>query len=213
MKTDDLIAMLAQGEVTVPADTRKRRYAMAVATSALVSALLMVITLGVRPDIAAAAQLPMFWAKLAFTLVFSMSAFLVVERLARPGVKLGWTPMAVFGALAMVWVVAAIALFNAPVEDRAGLIFGQTWIDCTATIATLSVPAFIAVFWALRGLAPTRLRLSGAAAGLLAGGVGALVYSFHCDEMAAPFLATWYVLGIAIPAMAGAALGPRLLRW
>jgi len=213
MKTDDLIAMLAQGEVAVPADTRKRRYAIALSTSALVTALLMVMTLGVRPDIATAAQLPMFWAKLAFTLALAISAFWVIERLARPGVKLGWTPMAVFGAVAMVWVMAAIALFNAQAGDRASLIFGQTWIACPAAIATLSVPAFIAVFWALRGLAPTRLRLSGAAAGLLAGGVGAAVYSFHCYEMAAPFLATWYVLGIAIPAMIGAALGPRFLRW
>jgi hypothetical protein len=31
--------------------------------------------------------------------------------------------------------------------------------------------------------------------------------------MAAPFLATWYVLGILIPAILGALLGPRLLRW
>jgi hypothetical protein len=43
--------------------------------------------------------------------------------------------------------------------------------------------------------------------------VGATAYSFHCPELAAPFLGTWYVIGILIPAAAGALLGPRLLRW
>jgi hypothetical protein len=31
--------------------------------------------------------------------------------------------------------------------------------------------------------------------------------------MAPPFIGTWYVAGIAIPTLVGAALGPRVLRW
>jgi hypothetical protein len=31
--------------------------------------------------------------------------------------------------------------------------------------------------------------------------------------MAAPFLGTWYVAGMLIPAVAGTLLGPQLLRW
>jgi hypothetical protein len=31
--------------------------------------------------------------------------------------------------------------------------------------------------------------------------------------MAAPFIATWYLLGITLPAVVGALLGPVLLRW
>jgi hypothetical protein len=75
------------------------------------------------------------------------------------------------------------------------------------------VPAFVAVLWAMKGLAPTRLRLAGAGAGLLAGALGALVYTLHCPELAAPFLGVWYVLGILIPAAFGAVVGPRVLRW
>ena len=71
----------------------------------------------------------------------------------------------------------------------------------------------MATLWAMKGLAPTRLALAGAGAGLLAGALGALVYALHCPELAASFLAVWYVLGIAIPALAGALLGPRVLRW
>jgi len=65
----------------------------------------------------------------------------------------------------------------------------------------------------MRGLAPTRPAQAGGAAGLLAGAAGAAVYALHCPEMAAPFLGIWYVLGMAIPALLGAVLGPRLLRW
>ena len=77
----------------------------------------------------------------------------------------------------------------------------------------LSLPVFAGVFWAIKGLAPTRLALTGAAAGLLAGAVGAFVYAFHCPETAAPFLGIWYVAGIAIPVLTGAVLGRRLLHW
>ena len=48
---------------------------------------------------------------------------------------------------------------------------------------------------------------------VLAGALGALVYALHCPEMATPFLAVWYLAGIAIPTALGAMLGPRLLRW
>jgi len=41
----------------------------------------------------------------------------------------------------------------------------------------------------------------------------AAVHCLHCPEMAPPFLGTWYLLGMALPAIAGAMLDPRLLRW
>ena len=65
----------------------------------------------------------------------------------------------------------------------------------------------------MKGLAPTRLRWAGAAAGLLAGAGGALVYALHCPEMAAPFIGIWYLLGMLIPTTIGALVGPRVLRW
>ena len=39
----------------------------------------------------------------------------------------------------------------------------------------------------------------------LAGALATLVYVLHCPESAAPFLAVWYVLGIALPTLLGAA--------
>jgi hypothetical protein len=65
----------------------------------------------------------------------------------------------------------------------------------------------------MKGLAPTRLALAGAAAGLLSGSIGAAVYALHCPEMAPPFLGIWYLAGMLIPAAAGMVAGPRVLRW
>jgi hypothetical protein len=92
-------------------------------------------------------------------------------------------------------------------------LLGQTWAVCPHLIAMLSAPVFVGTVWPMKGLAPTKPVLAGAAAGMLAGAVATVVYALHCPEMAAPFLATWYLLGMAIPTAVGAALGPRLLRW
>jgi hypothetical protein len=48
---------------------------------------------------------------------------------------------------------------------------------------------------------------------LAAGTFAALAYSLHCPAMQAPLIAIWYLLGMLIPAVIGAVLGARLLRW
>ena len=97
--------------------------------------------------------------------------------------------------------------------ERPALLWGQTWRTCLWSVGLIGTPVFAAALWALRDLAPTRARQAGAAAGLLAGGVGAGVYALHCPELTAPFIAVWYVLGMALPVAAGWWLGPRVLRW
>jgi hypothetical protein len=213
MKTDDLVTMLARGAGAVAPNAAVRSYAAAIGWGMLGAALLMGILLGVRHDLEAAMLLPMFWVKLAFVAFLVAASMLAVLRLSRPGVLLAWVPGALAAPVLTMWLLAAYALMRADPAQRAQLFFGDTWTSCPLLVALLSSPAFAAVLWVTRGLAPTRLRLTGAAAGLLAGAVGALVYSLHCPELTAPFLGFWYLLGMLIPTAAGALLGPRLLRW
>jgi len=213
MKTDDLVAMLAAGAEPVAQRATARRYTAALAWGGAGSLLLMVLALGLRADLRAAALLPMFWMKLAFPLALAAAALAAVSRLSRPGASLGFAPYALAAPVLMVWAVAAWNLAAAEPGQRAALILGGTWASCTAYVVLVSVPSFIAVMWAMRGLAPTRFALAGATAGLLAGATGAAAYALHCDEMQAPFVAVWYVLGMLVPGMAGAIAGPRLLRW
>ena len=213
MKTDELVALLATGAGAVEPDATARRYATALSWGAFGATLLMAILLGVRSDIDAAARLPMFWIKLAFPASMVIGGLFAASRLSRPGVRLGRMPIALVAPALAIWLFAAFELLSATRPEREQLIFGSTWESCPLSIAMLSVPAFVAVLWAMKGLAPTRLALAGAAAGLLAGAGGALVYALYCPEMAAPFIGIWYLLGMLIPAAVGAMLGPRLLRW
>jgi hypothetical protein len=213
MRTDDLVTMLANGAGAVQPNQTERRFATAIAWGALGAALLMVTLLGLRADLAAAFLLPMFWVKVAFAASLAAVSLFAALRLSRPGMPLTWAPGVVAAPVLAMWLLAAIVLARADTAQRALLFFGNSWDECPFLIALLSVPAFVAAMWAMKGLAPTRLRLAGAAAGLLAGAVGALVYCLHCTEMTAPFIGFWYLLGMLIPSAAGALLGPRLLRW
>jgi hypothetical protein len=213
MKTDELIAMLASGVNPVEPDALRFRYTAALGWGAFGSTLLMAVLLGVRPDIVEAVRLPMFWVKLAFPAALLSVALLAVVRLSRPGVRLGWVPAAVAAPVLAMWLLGAVVLLTAAPGDRGALLLGESAATCPFTIAFLSVPLFVAGLWAMKGLAPTRLALAGAASGLFAGAGGALVYALYCPEMAAPFIGTRYLLGMLIPTALGALLGPRLLRW
>jgi hypothetical protein len=213
MKTDDLVAMLAAGAGAVEPGATARRYATALGWGAFGATLLMAIVLGVRPDLVQAMGLPMFWLKLAFPASLAAGALCAAARLSRPGVQLGRVSAALAAPVLAIWLLAAFVLLGAGAAEREPMILGGTWNVCPPLIAMVSLPLFAASMWAMKGLAPTRLATAGAAAGLLAGSAGALIYALHCPEMEAPFLAIWYLLGMLIPAAAGALLGPRLLRW
>jgi hypothetical protein len=213
MNTDELAKLLATGAEAVDPRAPARRAAAAVGAGALVAVALMAAWLGVRPDLAQDAGVPMLWVKFAFVAWLAVGGWIAALRLARPGARLARVPAALAAPLIAMWLLGAIALAGADSPRRAELLLGQTWSACPVNIAVLSLPVFAAALWGLKGFAPTRLRLAGAAAGLLAGGTGALVYAFHCPELAAPFLGVWYVLGMLVPVVLGALIGPRVLRW
>lgn len=213
MKTDELIDLLAAGESPVQRHALARRFALALLGGGLGALLLMAALYGVRADLAEVARTPLFWAKVALPGSLAPLALWLSSRLARPGVKGGAAWVLLGLPIALVWLGGALALAGAPLEARPELIFGKTWRTCPLNIALLSAPAFLGMFWALRGLAPTRLRQAGAAGGLLAGATATLAYCLHCPEMAVPFWGVWYLLGMLVPTLLGALLGPRLLRW
>ena len=213
MRTDELISMLARGVEPAARDATRRRYGVALGWGALGSLLLMLLLLGVRPDIATAVYEPMFWFKLAFPAMLLAGAVAAALRLSTPGMRLGRAAAAIAAPVIVMWLFAAVTVLAAAPGERAQLVLGHSAAVCPALIALLSLPFLAAALWAIKGLAPTRLRAAGAAVGLLAGAGGALVYALYCVEMAPPFLAAWYVLGMLVPTAAGALIGPRVLRW
>ena len=209
----DLIDRLVADLSPTPPHAVARRMAAGLGAGLVVSAILMLLWLGPRPDMMPAMGTMAFWAKFAFTLLLALAGIAAASRLARPA----GTATAALGITALVLlaiVLLALTQFmTAAPGERPALLLGGSALVCPWYIMALSVPVLAGAVWAMRGLAPTHLTRAGAMAGLAAGGTGAFVYSFHCIESAMPFVAIWYSLGIAGATLAGALLGRLMLRW
>jgi hypothetical protein len=213
MQTTDLIDQLAgKLQPTAPREAL-RRLAGGLAVGALVAFAAVLVYLGLRADLGAALLTFSFWMKWGFALATMAVALVMCVRLSRPEGRPGELPFALAIPLLMLGAVAVIQLARVPEAERLSLWLGYSALRCPWIIAALSIPLVLGVLWAMRGLAPTRLRWAGFSAGCLAGAAAAVVYAMHCNETAAPFVATWYSVGILLPALFGLLIGPRVLRW
>ncbi|MFZ5669528.1 MAG: NrsF family protein [Pseudomonadota bacterium] len=214
MRTDDLIARLAADTGVVRSHAVERRFAVTLLTGAVVALGALMAFLGPRPDLGSAAATLPFWLKFGFTALVGALGLAASCRLARPGARLrtGFWLLAA-APFAVLALLAAAELLGTPPPDRVAVWLGDSWKTCAAWIAALSAPLLLAVTLAMRRFAPTRPALAGMMLGMTAGGVGATIYGLHCQENAAAFLATWYVLGMALVGAAGAAVGRWALRW
>jgi len=213
VRTDDLIVALANDSRPTSRHTVGRTLALGLALGGVVSIAVMVLWLGVRPDFMDAMRTGPFWMKFAYALSVAALGFGLVDRLARPDGDGGIFGPMLLAPLAVMIALAIFQLWGEPEDLRMKMMLGATYQVCARNIVIVSAPIFLGLFWALRSLAPTRLTLAGAVAGVLAGAAGTFVYAFHCNESAAPFVAIWYTLGIVAVGAIGALLGRSLLRW
>lgn len=213
MHTDDWIALLARGAGAARRPTPWRTLGLPMAGGTLLALAAGLMLLGPVPAHEFATAAP--WMKLAYTGALALTLGLAAFRAGLPGAS--WrAPMAAASAAAIVMGAAgALAWWLAEPQSRAGVVLGAdgSWMGCMPKVALLALPVFGAATFALRGLAPTRLRQAGALAGGAAGACGALAYAFCCPEASPAYVALWYTAGIAGCALAGALAGPRLLRW
>jgi hypothetical protein len=212
MDTDALIEALARDTVPVPRQAAERRLATGIGAGALVTLLLVIGALGVRPDLSQAAVGPVFWGKASYSLSLALVGFVLLVQLARPDTpRIRWG-LAVLAPVGICLGFVVAELLAAPSGERAGLVGNPPWY-CVPLILTLAAPVFAGLVWAFRRLAPTRLRGAGAAAGLVSGGAASTIYGLYCQQVSPTAVFTRYTLAIALAAAAGAWLGPRLLRW
>ncbi len=213
MQTDDLIKLLSSDAEPVDRHARERFYAIALAVSVPISVFALLMLIGIRPDLSAAASSATFWIKLAFVGGIMWGSLLMTLRLSQPGRRLGWTPLAFAAPIFIIWMLGLQEMAQAAPEQRAALFWGTTWRICPFIIMALSIPVVVAAMLAMRELAPTHLSQAGLSLGLLSGSTGALVYCLHCPETSTPFIGTWYLLGICVPGLFGMVFGRALLRW
>ena len=213
MKTRDLVNRLASDISPVERNAVPKLLNRALMLGLAGSTVLLVALYGVRSDMPELILTTMFWVRLVFPLAIIATAIKLAERLGRPGAPLKFAWFAVALPIVTMLLAAGSILMATPPGYRLQLMLGTTWRTTTASGVVLSFPSLVAIMHAMKQLAPTRLALAGAGAGLLAGAQGLLVYSLYCSEMAVPFWGVWYVLAIAITTAIGAAIAPHCLRW
>jgi hypothetical protein len=213
MKTRDLVTRLASDISPVERNAVPKLLNRALMLGLASSTVLLVALYGVRSDMPELILTTMFWVRLVFPLAIIAAAMKLAERLGRPGAPLKFAWFAVALPIVTMLLAAGSILMATPPGYRLQLMLGTTWRTTTASVVVLSFPSLTAMMHAMKQLAPTRLALAGAGAGLLAGAQGLLVYSLYCSEMAVPFWGVWYVLAIAITTVIGAAIAPHCLRW
>jgi hypothetical protein len=213
MQTADLIEHLAESLRPLSGRAAALRLSIGLLAGAVLALGALVLLLGVRSDFADALLTMAFWRKWLYVASAALTASWLCMRLARPERSPGRLPGALMLLFVVLSVLALVEILEAPRGERVEMWLGGSALKCPWLIGALSLPIFAGVLWAFRRFAPTRLRLAGFGAGLLSGAVAATLYSFHCNETAASFVATWYTVGMLLPAILGWALGPRLLRW
>ncbi|KRA97349.1 hypothetical protein ASD83_09400 [Devosia sp. Root685] len=211
--TDDLIARLSSDLRPIPPRAIERRLWRALlaglAITSVTAWLVLDLTLG-RP-FGGAFGGPMFWVKMGYTAAFGLIGLAAAPVLTRPDGRIIW-PLLVAGLL----VLLALALGTMDwmrADWSMPVLMGNTAMVCPWLITLTGLPVLAMLLAAMRSLAPRSPTLAGFAAGLVAGGFGALVYAFYCGETGMMFMAVWYSLGIAMTALLGAIIGKFALRW
>jgi len=213
MKTEDLVDLLSNSPGPIDRGLVVRTLLVALGAGSILAFGITIFGLGVRPDMMTSRALSFVAAKLSFAVGISSLALVYLAKLARPGGER--KPRSYLAALPFlaIMALAAISLGLAPSSHWNKMIVGDEWLECLVSIPVIAILPFAVSIWAVRQGAPTNLARAGAFAGLAAGGVSAMAYAVHCTDDSLPFVAVWYGGTIVLCTLAGAAAGPRLLRW
>ena len=212
MKTEDLINALKADTVSRSMPV-SRAWWIAMAAATVLAAIVFFLLIGPRQDFAAAAHTVRFLFKFVITLLLVFSAFTVLKTLSQPGRRETQALLRLAAVPVVLCFAVTAELVAVPSQQ-----WGAVWWGTNISICLTAIPAIgmapLAVFLlALRHGAPTRPRLAGTMAGLLAGGLAATFYAAHCTDDSPLFVVTWYSIAIAGLAFVGMILGPRIARW
>jgi hypothetical protein len=216
MNTDRLIDILSVDPEPVNSGQLGKMLILAIVISGAAAFGLMLATVGPRPDLQSTVHLEWVAMKLLFSVSVIIAAAPLLNRSIRPGLEDETNWVLIFlPFIAAIGIALVMLLLGQPWASGA-MLRGATTVSpvrCLLCIMFFASIPLAAVFIALRRGAPTRLKLCGGIAGMVAGGTGATAYAFTCTSDTVPFIAIWYGMAIVICAVFGAQLGPRVLRW
>lgn len=209
--TDDLIrGMAMEAGVGRPRSAMwlESRLALAAVLALVIGVAVAILLFGVAPALAKAGPSGPFLHKVECALALAAGSFALVRSMAQPGGS-GWPVTTLLPGAAM--------LAFGGVTDQSGFpIVGQSDQSvpiCLSAIVLLSLPALALILGVLRAGAPTRPAVTGTAAGIMSGALGAAAYAVACKNDGGLFVAIWYSTAIVIVGALGAVIGRRILLW
>jgi hypothetical protein len=176
-------------------------------------ALLIAATIGVRPDVAAAAPSTIVLVRSGALLLLGLATLQALALSARPGVgsqNNGWK-----------WLLAVAGLFplttvfswlqGEPTFYAAAAAPSAIWCVGISLSSAFAVGAALTIW--LRTGAPVNINRSALLVGLAAGSFGTFCYSLYCPSQSIEYVGIWYALSVALSAVAGRLIVPRFIRW
>jgi hypothetical protein len=211
VQTDDLINLLAKDART--SVRFGHVFLIALAIGVVVSAVLLLSTLGIRKNMIEAIETPRVIFKLGLTLLLAITSTRLAFLIGKPGVSLRAAALALLLPLTALLIGIAAELFVVPRAAWGNSLEGHFSSFCLVFVPMLSIAPLAAILYSVRQGAPESPGKAGAVAGLAASGIAAAIYAWHCPDDSPLFLAVWYSIGILVVTAAGFLLGRRVLRW
>lgn len=213
MQTEDLISLISASNRPVDTGWLRRATWLCALAALSITAGLVLVTLGARPDLASAWMTLPVLAKAVLGASVATIALALFQSSLRPGLKPARRLPLVAIPVLLVAAWALLTLAQAPAEQWSALTFGRYWRACLIAVPLYALlPLVLLLLLARRG-APVDGALTGACAGLASAGLATVAYSLHCPDDTVPFLATWYTIAIALVTGLGALVLPRFMRW
>ncbi len=212
MMSDKMIDRLVDDLTPVKPLKARDGLALTLITAAVFAALVAVFG-GIRGDILMGIPDPMFFLRGGALLLLGLTSSYAVIAMSQPAVGnsfKGWV-WALFAALLFPATAAVMAMIAAP--DNMSIFVPRYGVECLAISMLVGTGIAAAqVFWLRRG-APVALDRAGWLVGMSSGALGAAAYSLHCPFNSIFYIGLWYSLAVAICAILGRLIVPRLIRW
>jgi len=212
MDTGNLIKALS-ADARRPAVSLGRLWMLAVGLAIVVAALVFSMMLHPRADIDTAAETLRFQFKFVMAGLLAVTALAALVALSRPEKVSGARLSLLAAAPAALVLAVLVEMAVVPEVEWGTRMVGRNWLYCMISIPVIGLGPLALFIVALRNAAPTRPALAGAVAGLAASGIAAFFYASHCTDDSPLFVATWYVIAIAVLTIGGALAGRVFAKW
>lgn len=181
--------------------------------AALMTAVLTILLMGLRPDVAAGHFPPLFLFANGLFLIVGLGSAAAVIKMGMPRVgqsNSGWRPLVAMMALLP---LSALITLVSNTEPMPAVLIGSHELKCVAAGLALGLLTAGTLTWWLRRGAPTSAERAGMLVGLASGSIGIFAFAFHCPFDTFYHVGLWHVVPLVIGTALGRLVIPPLIRW